>query len=398
MSLETLMEKCSQVSGAQVSELALRLMNEWTPPGQEISVAQILERELRAAGADEVYLDEEFVGSPSVICWLRGARPGPTMQWHGHLDTIATPHSRPVLEGDLIKGRGACDMKGALAAMVTAVGLLRESGFPQSGQLLLTFHGLHEEGGSRPLLRLFERGIVGDAVLIGELASGPQLITSSGGLSFWDIELGSGINPVHETNRSPDTPDVLAAALRVHSELVNYSQSVTARGGSIFIGKFAIGDYYNRVPVSGSIAGTRRHTGSENLDTVKGEFEEFAERVRKEIPVTLQLRVDGITDAYSIDPECLVARALRSALFHFTGEAMQVRSTKSVGNAAHFVRIAGIPAVYHGANYASAHSDNEEASVAELTRLVGVYALMTAFFLEPGAMPCPPPLIGSSLK
>lgn len=391
--MRILLEKCDQVSEAQVSELALRLMNEWTPPGQEASVAQILERELRAAGVDEVYLDEEFAGSPSVICWLRGKAPGPTMQWHGHMDAIATPHSPPVLEGGLIKGRGAADMKGALAAMVIAVRLLRDSGFPRNGQLLLTFHGLHEEGGSRPLLRLFERGIFGDAVLIGELASGTQLVTSSGGLSFWDIELDSGINPLHETNRLANTPDVLLAALRVHSALVEYSKSVEARGGSIFIGKFAIGDYYNRVPVSGSIAGTRRHTSKETLDSVRVEFEEFAEQLKNQLPLVMRCRVDGITDAYRIDPECRVALALRNAIFHLTGEAMEIKSTKSVGNAAHFVRIAGIPAVYHGANYKSAHSDAEEASVVELTQLVRTYALTTAFFLEPGPMSHCPPLI-----
>jgi acetylornithine deacetylase/succinyl-diaminopimelate desuccinylase-like protein len=88
-----------------------------------------------------------------------------------------------------------------------------------------------------------------------------------------------------------------------------------------------------------------------------------------------------------------VARALRSAYFQFTGEPMKAKVTKSVGNAAHFVRIAGIPAVYHGANYASAHSDNEQATVAELTRLAGVYALATAYFLEPEDCPCPPGLV-----
>jgi acetylornithine deacetylase/succinyl-diaminopimelate desuccinylase-like protein len=392
MGIDGLLEQCGLVSAAEVSELTLRLLNEWTPPGAETPVARILAEELLAAGADEVYLDEEFEGSPSVICWLRGREPGPTMQWHGHLDAIATPHSAPLLEDGIIKGRGACDMKGALAAMVAGVKILQKSGYPRHGQLLLTFHGLHEEGGSRPLLRLFERGIVGDAVLIGELASGPQLITSSGGLTFWDLDLSSGAEPVHETNRGSDTPDLLAAALQVHSALMEYSRLVEARGGSIYIGKFSVGDYYNRVPVSATISGTRRHTGNENLDSVKADFEDFVRRVEAQIQLPIRLHVDSITDAYGIDPECGVARALRSAYFQFTGEPMKAKVTKSVGNAAHFVRIAGIPAIYHGANYASAHSDNEQTTVAELVRLAGVYALTTAYFLEPDAPP--PPALG----
>jgi succinyl-diaminopimelate desuccinylase len=394
VSLEVLIERCAQVSKEQIANLTLRLLNEWTPPGAEGPVAQILVEELRAAGADEVYLDEEFEGSPSVICWFRGEQTGPTMQWHGHMDAIATPHSAPMLEDGLIKGRGACDMKGALAAMVAGARILRESGFPRCGQLLLTFHGRHEEGGSAPLLGLFERGIFGDAVLIGELGSGPELITSSGGLTFWDLDLQAGVDPVHETNRSADTPDLLEAALRVHSALKDYSHSIEARGGSIYVGKFTVGDYYNRVPVSATISGTRRHVAGESLDTVKADFEDFASRLEAEIQFPLQLRVDSITDSYTIDPECHVARALRSAFFQFTGEPMKVKATKSVGNAAHFVRIAGIPAVYHGANYASAHSDNEQATIAELARLAGVYALTTAYFLEPEDSPHPPALVG----
>jgi succinyl-diaminopimelate desuccinylase len=391
MSFDTLIERCGQVSEEEISRLTMRLLDEWTPPGAEAPGAQILLEELRLAGADEVCLDEEFEGSPSVICRLRGAEPGRTMQWHGHLDAIATPHSAPTHEGDVITGRGSSDMKGALAAMVAGVRILRESGFPRHGDVLLTFHGLHEEGGSRPLLRLFERGIVGDAVLIGELASGPQLITSSGGLSFWDLELDSGAQPVHETNRDRSTPELLEVALRVHSALAEYSRKVEARGGSLYVGKFAVGDYYNRVPVTAALAGTRRHSEGEDLCSVKEDFEAFAREVERDVGIPIRLTVDGITDAYSIDSECDVAQALRSAYFHFTGKAMVAKATKSVGNAAHFVRIAGVPAVYHGADYATAHSDNERVTVSELARLAGVYALTTAYFLEPES-PLPPAL------
>jgi len=62
------------------------------------------------------------------------------------------------------------------------------------------------------------------------------------------------------------------------------------------------------------------------------------------------------------------------------------------GNAADFVREAGIPAVYYGCNYATAHSDAEQLWVPELARVAGVFALTTAWFLDGGPDLAPPPL------
>lgn len=104
---------------------------------------------LRDAGAEDVTVDGEFPASPSVIGWLRGAEPGPTLQWHGHLDAINNDQGPVRREGNLIYGRGAADMKGALAAEIAAVRVLRAAGLPRRGSVLVTFHGLHEEVGAR---------------------------------------------------------------------------------------------------------------------------------------------------------------------------------------------------------------------------------------------------------
>ena len=166
----------------------MRYLERWTPPGHEREIGEMVAADLAEAGA-EVELDEEFPGSPSVIARFRGPEPGPTIQWHGHLDAIATEHAPARRDGDELVARGASDMKGAVAANVTSLALLREAGLPRRGSILMTYHGLHEEGGSAPLIRLIERGIVGDAVMTGELGSGRELVTASRGLDFWAIEI-----------------------------------------------------------------------------------------------------------------------------------------------------------------------------------------------------------------
>ena len=175
----------------------MRYLERWTPPGHEREIAELVAADLAEAGA-EVELDEEFPASPSVIARVRGPEPGPTIQWHGHLDAIATEHAPARRDGDELIARGASDMKGAVSANVTSLALLREAGLPRRGSILMTYHGLHEEGGSAPLIRLIERGIVGDAVMTGELGSGRELVTASRGLDFWAIEIERDGRSIHD--------------------------------------------------------------------------------------------------------------------------------------------------------------------------------------------------------
>lgn len=388
--IDELRRRCAAIDAAELADLAYSLVDIWGPPGEESAVAERVRQALVAVGCDNAYLDESFPGSPSVICRLEGAAPGPTLQWHGHLDTISTSHERPRMEGDLIHGRGAADMRGALAAMVFAAGVLRAMGHPRSGDVLLTFHGLHEEGGSAPLIDLIRRGIVGDAVLIGELGHADRLITSSGGLSFWDLEITAEIEPVHETLRPPEWPDLTHHVGRALAALDQLHHHLSETGGSVFVGQVQTGDYYNRVPVRAHLAGTCRHTVAMDRSAVQQAFEEMGRAMAGDGAVSVSARFQPITDAYQIDADGRIAKALRSAVMEVFGTPMYRSTSRAVGNAAHFAAEAGVPAVYYGADYSSAHSDHEWVNVMELFKLVEVYVMTTMEFLDPGLLPAPP--------
>ncbi len=382
-----------------IAELTWRLLECWSPPGQEAVVAAVVAQALRDAGADEVTLDEEFPGSPSVLAWLRGPAPGPTIQWHGHLDAIATPQSVTRRDGDVILGRGASDMKGALAAMVEAVKLFRASGLPERGTVLITFHGLHEEGGSRPLHRLIERGIHGDAVIIGELGSGRELITGSRGLTFWDLVVRRTGDSVHETNAGPGVANPIRAGRVLLDRLLDLADGLAAGSveprGSLFVGRFTSGDYYNRVPIEAHLSGTRRHHADSSLAAVRSELAALAAAVAAETGATIEPQIHGLIEAYEIDPDTRVAQALRLAHHELTGESMVATGSRATGNAGDFVLEAGIPAVYYGTAYGSAHSDAEQVLVPELARVAAAYALASAWFLSDQALR-PPALAPAS--
>ena len=399
MSLQALLERCRSVDPEPIAQLVTRMVDVWSPPGREAEMAAVAHRALIDAGAEDVTIDDEFPDSPSVIAWLRSGNPGPTVQWHGHLDAIATAHSPVWREQDVIHGRGTSDMKGALAAEVEAVKLLREAGLPERGNVLITFHGLHEEGGSAPLHRLIERGIHGDAVIIGELGSPAELVTSGRGLTFWDMEISRPGEPVHEQNAPADTVHPVRTTRALLDRLMDLADALAAGSvqprGSLVIGQVNAGDYYNRVPNRALISGTRRHHADANLEQVRDQLVQLAEDAARETGATIEPRIHSLIEAYEISPDERIARAMRRANGDITGQAMASVPSRAVGNAADFVREARIPAVYYGCNYATAHSDAETVALADLARVAAVFALTTAYYLDAAAEIDAPPLPGS---
>lgn len=383
-----LLERARGIDAEEIGTLALELLEMWAPPGRESLVAARLARAFREiAGLGEVTLDAEFLGSPSVIAWMRGCEPGPTIQWHGHLDAIDVPHAPARREGDTLHGRGACDMRAACAAMVWAAKVLRESGLPRCGNVLITLHGLHESGGNEPLHRLIARGIHGDAAISGELGAGRTLAVASMGLTFWRITARRPGGTVHETN----VPDEGVRPLEVGRLLLQRLDELHARlqqrvhprlgGESVYIGKFVCGDYFNTVPEQCELAGTRRHGPGTTLSAVRDELEALVASVREETGTDIEANWNGIAEAFSLDLEHPIVSALQQANRDLTGRDLELVGSRASGNAVHFQQEAGIPCVYYGADYSTAHSDHESVSVADLGRIAGGYALASARYL-----------------
>ena len=98
-----------------------------------------------------------------------GAEDWPTVVLHGHLDVVPAPPEqfRPRTDGDRLVGRGAYDMKGALAAMMYAIRDLAD----QRGvrvRFLCVSDEESDEAGVRASDVLVERGYRGDFAITGE--------------------------------------------------------------------------------------------------------------------------------------------------------------------------------------------------------------------------------------
>src|SRR4051794_34999358 len=142
--------------GPWAVELLGRLIqsNTVNPPGGEAAVQEFLRGTLMAAGFECELLAAE-PGRPNLVARLRGEREGPTLTLLGHVDTVRAdpdewtfdPWSGEVVDG-WVRGRGALDMKGQVAAEVAAAVALGGGGWrPRTGDLMLVITADEEVGG-----------------------------------------------------------------------------------------------------------------------------------------------------------------------------------------------------------------------------------------------------------
>ncbi len=142
------------------------------PPGALYrECAELLGGRLQARGFEVTYLRAE--GAPgdsdryprwNVIARREGSGPGPCVHFNSHIDVVeagdgwSTPPFEGVVKDGRIHGRGACDMKGGLAASVIAVEALIDSGVPLPGALEISGTADEESGGYGGVAYLAERG------------------------------------------------------------------------------------------------------------------------------------------------------------------------------------------------------------------------------------------------
>ncbi len=150
------------------------------------------------------FVEVGYEGRPNVAGVLEGAdsdengdghgTAGRTLTLSGHVDVVSvdadawsTDPWTLVRDGDTLYGRGAADMKGGIAAYLTAVRALREVGVDLAGDLILQTTIEEEDGGVGGVLSALERGYRPDAALVPEPFDVPNVGVASGGVMYFRI-------------------------------------------------------------------------------------------------------------------------------------------------------------------------------------------------------------------
>lgn len=166
-------------------------------PGEESGVVDLILREMRSVGFDGFRRDD--VGN--AVGMVMGAEPGPTLLLDAHCDTVGIAPGVPwkhdpfgaEIEDGFLYGRGAADMKGALAAMIHAAGSLDRSTF--RGRVVVTATVMEEnlEGAA---LKAVMDAVSPDFVMIGEAT---ELQLMRGGRGRAEIHLETIGRPAHSS-------------------------------------------------------------------------------------------------------------------------------------------------------------------------------------------------------
>src|SRR5207237_3842649 len=106
-----------------------------------------------------------------------------------HYYTEQNPHGEPYVDGDRIYGRGAADMKGALACAAEAARVVAGTNF--AGELAIVAIGLHEAPGGRgeDLTHLLANGFTADYAVVCELTQPGKVVVAHMGQATAEITI-----------------------------------------------------------------------------------------------------------------------------------------------------------------------------------------------------------------
>ena len=283
-----------------------------------------------------------------------------------HLDTVGADGTKfiPQRKHGRLHGRGACDTKGSVAAMLAALcELANSSSRPQETEIV--FAGLideeHAQAGSRALAA---SGFQADLAIVGEPTK-LHVVTAHKGSLWLQLETRGkaahgatphlGKNAVHEMARVVDAleTDYAARLKKRKHELLGT--------GTVNVGQISGGTQPNIVPDSCVISIDRRTLPGETDAGVRREISELL-RAQK-----LNVKISSAKLAPAAPLETDVKRPLVQQFFH------SVHQTRPVGvdyfcDAA-VLSAGGIPSVVFGpGDIAQAHTADEWISLAQLER------------------------------
>jgi succinyl-diaminopimelate desuccinylase len=299
---------------------------------------------------------DEVRGLPVIKAEV-GPESAPTVVLEGHLDVVPAPleQFQPRIAGDRLYGRGAYDMKGALAAMLLTTAAMRDQGGVRV-RLGVVGDEESEEGNERGCDHLVDSGFIGDFAITGEPTDLHIGVEAKGVLAL-RLEVGGraahGATPWLGDNAVLNAIDVFRSIESL--PFARHSSELFDRP-SINLGRIWGGDALNKVPDRCVIDVDIRYLPGQDPAAILEEVRALAG-----VEASPLLTRPPAT----VDRESAFVRALRdSATAHHDGEPMSV-GRDGASDAVSFLRV-GVPAVEFGPVGAGHHGPEEWVSVSSL--------------------------------
>jgi len=382
---ESKMKSCVEMDQKGLTDFAFAMVRTPSVSGQEAQVAKVVAGEMQKLSFDEVFVDEKN----SVLGRIRGSGKGKSLMLNGHIDhaevgTMLDPYKPAIIDGrplgyngEVMRGRGTTDMKGAVASMIYGAGMIRRSGVSLSGDLWVIVNSLEEPARGEGILHILNsRGIRTDMAVCGEPSDMEIKIGQTGRMDFKVIAKGVTCHSSY--------PEKGKNAIYEMSRFLQKFLEVYQTPDDKLFGKLpfaVIGISSSPPPVTPvvpdrcEIIMNRRFLPSENRHTVqKGIEGVFADIQRGDPSFEAKAEYLGEFPPFYIHPSERVVTLLQKAFSKIMGTSASVGVWR-FGTEAGYLMQHGIPCVGFGPGLPGvAHTPNEFVPVDQLVNSARVYA------------------------
>jgi len=371
------------------------------PPGKNYrACVDILENQLRQAGltCERMAYEHSLDGSDHAECLVATYGIGPrALYFHGHYDVVpaqSTDQFRPMRKEQFVFGRGSCDMKGGIVAMLYAILALKEIALEMNGRVVLTLVPDEETGGRRGSEWLAGQNLLGrDAIgmLLAEPTSGVVWNANRGAISLRVRVFGKpahvglqhqGENAFERMHKVVEKLQQLKNA--VEKRTTRFSIGSAHRPNSILMlgGESGGGTNFNVVPAECCFTVDRRINPEEDLAREKRELLGVLQGCRNDgIPLEWEILQEA--SSASCNQEEVLGRALSGSVQVVTGEAPRFEMCPGLLET-RFYSANGVPAYAYGPGLLSvAHGPNEYVDLRRMIESAAVYALTAMEVLKP---------------
>ena len=341
-----------------VRPLAARLIGFDTSKGEGLhAAANFIADWLREAG---IAVEQRTHNDLPLLVAEVGSKGGPEILWHGHLDVVPARAGQfePRLDGDRLIGRGAYDMKGALAAMLWALRDLAAEAAPVHVRLVCVADEESEDVRQRATDALVAEGLRADFAITGEPTDLQIGIEAKGVLALRVALAGTaahGSTPWLGDNAILKAYDAFRA---IETLPFSRASSEMFDRPSINLARIAGGDAFNKVPDACWIDVDIRYLPDQSPEEILAEIDGLGgfsvERRLHRAPASVSRS----------DPHVL---ALREAVARCAATDVLSVGRDGASDAISFIE-AGVPAVEFGPVGGGHHGPAEWVSVDSLTQ------------------------------
>jgi acetylornithine deacetylase len=350
------------------------------PPFGEERMARLLSDQLAGWGA-EVSVREVLPGRFNFISRFKGKKPHPSLMLEAHSDTVGVtdmsiPPFEPHIAGGRMYGRGACDDKGPMAAMLLALRTVldEDGGFPSDVCFVAT---CNEELGASGARCLMAEGLRADAALVAE-PTNLEIVDAHKGVVRWRIRT-RGV-AAHSSAPESGVNAISAMALlieRINGPLAgSLAKKRHPRLGSptVCVSTIRGGTQVNVVPAQCEIEVDRRLLPDKTPEQATTDLvRELEDLKRSSAGFEYSLEEIDQYPPLEEDPKGPIASAVAAACAKVLGRAAFAAAPWGANSGV--FKSAGIPCVLFGpGSIRQAHTREEFVELEQVAQAVAVYA------------------------